>query len=713
MPDAFQRFIDDELMRSTAMIERALAGTLHLLNSGKDSARNASERAHHFALAEALQREQGAYRQRFTDALRSAVHAALHPSSAGTPMMSASARGLELMDESVVEIDIEIARAAQQIDTVAEWQLRELRTFTSTLAGQAHVSAESNPFSPLVYAGALWEAACVVSPGSILRVTLLRTSAGVMAGLLKTGWAEACARLEAQGVEPGIYRTVLLARGAATARAPAPDAAAPDALAALLARLPGGTADIPLNLGAPPSSTAPRLGPELEQALARLDELLRHGADASVDPHAAAAALVRRVNAQRAALLASVRVAAQRRIVELLARVFDTLLSDPQLPAAFVALLAPLQVSALRVALRDARTLESTTHPVWQLLNRIGTAGQFYPHLDDPRGQALSTYCQQRASELTQAREPDGALYAQALEHIDAFLADQLQVQRQAANPTIEALQHAERRELLEQGLSQRLGDQAVALRSSLGVRRFLVGPWAKVLAEAMLRFGDKHATTVGYLALVDDLLWSVRLPDHPQSRQRLLTLLPDLLRRLRAGMALIGLPASEQQAVLDELMAIHTEALRPGVPGRAPGDASPEQIVQRLRDEVIADTPAAPAFGDSLIDLVSLETVPAELLPGGPATDAGLAALHVSALELGAWKRLLLHGRWNVVQLLWRSERGQFFLFAGESPERTHSITRRALERLDAAALIRPLETHPLVERAVDALARELTLPA
>ena len=66
------------------------------------------------------------------------------------------------MDESRVEVDIEISRAMQIIDTTAEWELRELQTFTSTLIGQQHVSAESNPLRPLVYATALWKAAGAV-----------------------------------------------------------------------------------------------------------------------------------------------------------------------------------------------------------------------------------------------------------------------------------------------------------------------------------------------------------------------------------------------------------------------------------------------------------------------------------------------------------------------------------------------------------------------
>ena len=104
-----------------------------------------------------------------------------------------------------------------------------------------------------------------------------------------------------------------------------------------------------------------------------------------------------------------------------------------------------------------------------------------------------------------------------------------------------------------------------VAVRTSPTIRRFVTGAWARVIADDMLRHGEQSEATMSALKTVDDLLWSLKIPDHPQSRQRLITLLPGLLQRIRVGMEGIALPAAEQQAVLDELMAIHTEALRPG----------------------------------------------------------------------------------------------------------------------------------------------------
>jgi len=256
------------------------------------------------------------------------------------------------------------------------------------------------------------------------------------------------------------------------------------------------------------------------------------------------------------------------------------------------------------------------------------------------------------------------------------------------------------------------LTDQMVPVRTTPTIRRFVTGTWAQVIAEDMLRRGEQSAETLGDLKTVDDLLWSLKIPDHPQSRQRLLQLLPGLLQRLRNGMELVCLAPGEQQAVLNELMTIHTEALRPGARGGS-GALTPEEIVQRMRDEVLPEATTARSFSDSVIDLSSMETVPAEHLPSSGDNAADDPAHRIEALRAGDRQRIFLHGRWSRAQLLWRSDRSLFFLFAGDSPTRTHSITRRALERLSTAGLVQPLEAKPLVQRSVERMMRELSARA
>lgn len=656
MPNAtpMLRFVDDELARTPELVARMLAGTQQLLRDPTGLA--SGERATQLELAEALRRHAAGFEGVFGAALRQGVADEI----ARVDRAAGSGEALELMDEARVEADIAISRATQLIDTTAEWELRELQTFTSTLAGQAHVSAESNPLRPLAYASALWQATGSVSPDAARRALLLRTAAGVLAGLLKNAWAAACTRLEAQGIEPGVYRTVLLTPALPSGRAASFDITQPGGLDGLLAGLPqAGGQDI----------------------------------DADAQTALALAGGGRR----------------DRQVVELMSRLFARIQADREVPAALRAILSRLQLPALRIALRDPGLLGAHDHPVWVLMDRIAALGAAWPQPGDPRAGALLALCDREAEAFAQADAPDAAMFRRALGRLGEWAAAQLDSQRRTAQPAIEALERSERRDLLEHGLSQRLTEQMAAVRTSPAVRRFVTGTWARVLAQAMQDDGEHAESTQRLLKTVDDLLWSVQIPDHAQSRQRLLALLPGLLQRLREGMALIAWPEADQRAVLDELMAIHTEALRPGA--RAPGVAlTPEQIVQRLRDEVIAEAPAPRPFADSLLDLSSIDTVPADVLP--PQEHGVDTAPRLDAWRPGDWRRLYLRGRWSRVQLLWRSERGAYLLFAGEAPGRTQSVTQRALERLNAAGLLQPLAQSSLVQRAVDAMQHELSLP-
>jgi hypothetical protein len=715
-----QRFVNEELARMPALIERTRAGTLALMRDTRQGPLTEAERASQFVIVEALQSHGAAYDRAFIQAVKNGVQDFLDQHRDAAPSgQKVAFGGLELMDESRIEVDIEISRAMQLIDSTAEWELRELQTFTSSLVGQTYVSAESNPFRPALFAGALWEAACAVSPVPVRRAAVLRISAGVAAGLLKSAWAAASTRLEAQGVDPSIYRSVLLAPGTTIDRAsPVTDSTKIGAMASLLAGMPSGSPDMKVSVSnaASPMGSSGRLrpatttpSPEFQQALARLDELMRHAPIQDGSQRDSTDSLLKRLNLHRAVLIASAGAPLERQIIELLSRIFDAILSDPQVPPAFVSTLARLQPAALRVALHDVDMLASTQHSVWRLVDRIGETSISYPHQSDARAIELLAFCDELVTQLSRSDSLHEALYRRALVQLEDFLAEQLQAQVRAAHATVLSLQVAERRDVLEQRLALKLTDQMMPVRASATLRGFVTVTWAKVVAQSMLRFGENAEVTHSYLKLVDELLWSLKLPDHPQSRQRLVALLPGMLKRLRAGMDLIGVQAVDQQIVLDELMVVHTDALRP-TRGAAP-ELTSDQLVQRMRDEVLPASTGHGAFSDSVIDLASMQTVPAELMPSDGPPVRLLKGVEV--LQEADRLRLFLRGRWARVQLLWRSEQRLFYLFAGETPARTYSVTYRALERLNSAGLMQPLENRSLLERALDTVTRELARPS
>lgn len=722
VPPLLQRFVSDELNRSADLISRTCSATLEQLRQPRDHLLTSSERQHYFELVQVLQAQQGVYQKAFVDALRRLVMADMGPA------MQAEAghfrtSGLQLMDETRVESDIEISRAIQQIDNAAEWELRELQTFTSTLRGQAHVTAESNPLRPQSYARALSEAGAALPITAAQQSILLRVAATVIGGLLRIAFAAASSRLESQGIEPGIYRTVVIAPGAGRDAPPEMDVTRPGALDGLMRSMPGGGADAgPGTGGEPRRRTLPTASPALEQALMRVEELLRRMPSGDAAALAASPAPLRLAH-HRAALMATAGETVDRQIIELLSRLFETILSDRTLSTPLQGVIARLQVSALRIALLDPSMLDAYDHPVWQLLDRIVTAATTYPHPYDTRLIALQEFCDKLVQQMAASPQQDSALYRHSQSRLDAFLADQLRRQQREAEPSVQALVRAEQAEALQRTLAGRLVEQMAHVPASPTLRRFITGTWSHVLTQSVQQHGDQSEQTTGYLKTVDELLWSLKLPDHPKSRQRLLELLPGLLQRLRDGMALVQLPPAEQQAVFDELMKVHSDALRPGARvahtnARPDDQLTPEEIVQRMREEPQPELPEpdpldGSAFSDSLIDLASLETVPAALMDSAePGSSSDEARQWVHHMALGERYRLFLHGAWACVQLLWRSDQGRFFLFAGELPQETHSVSLRALERLRAEKLLRPLHEQPLIQRAVDGLLLNLARP-
>jgi len=700
-----QRFVDDELARAPMLIEQArVAAAAQLNRAGAADGLGPNEVQTRRAAAQALQQRGSALDTQYVQALRRLVAADLATDSRTGNASHGSIGGIDqlaLMDESQVESDIEISRATMLIESVVEWEQRELQTFTSALRGETHVGADSNPIRPALVARALWQATDALATPPAQRVQAFRAAAEAIASPLKQAFAAACSRIEAQGVEPSQYRTVMLAPGSvadtgSAARQARADTVRPGALHALLAALSGNA-----STARDAAASAPI---DLEHALSRLDALMQRGDEGGASHH-------------RPAGPAYAPRAADRHLIELMSRLFDAVLADPALPAPAKAAIARLQLSALRIAVRDPTLLDTYSHPTWRLVDRIASACRHAAVVGSARVAALAKDCEDLADELAASPAPDAALYRQALARLDALVAEDLRQAQLAAHGAIAALQRTERRMRIQGQVQARLEEQLVRCPVGPATRRFLLREWAHLVAEAILHSGPDSESTAALTRTVDDLLWSLHPPAHSASRQRLVKMLPGLLARLRAGMAQRGVAAGEQQAMLAELEASHSETLWPGSTATATladeAAETPEEIVRRLREEVIEELPARHDFGNSVLDVTTLDTAPAELMPDDfevnqAAERARRSPAAVAALQAGGAARLLLQGRWNSAQLLWRSEGGELLLFA-DSAGLTHALTRRALERLHAEGLASFDEPESLTQRAVASLLASL----
>lgn len=598
-------------------------------------------------LAQLLERE----RARFDTALRQALDDGL--SAAATRRDAAPARraprlpdsldGLSLVDEDQAERDIEISRVVQAVDLKAEWEWRELLGLLNGLqqGGDAGLRLDAQDH-PL-------------SPAAVARalaqgVSSLGASTAQRALLMRLAIPLCADQLQA------IYQRVaqwLRAQGAQQA--------------AYRIRGQGS-----------PGRRAPAGLPEAAAALRLAD-----GGPAAPDDTEAA----------------------QR----LLTRLFDQIGRDPRLDRGVQQSILRLEMAVLRLAQADPSLLLDETHPTWALINQLAAHATELPASATQRATDFQAFVEPLVEQLAAqpARDRFEAALAEVQQYVDRDAEQQLAGLSAQCADLAEREREREWLPLLQQQVLDQLRGRGVVIDETL--RQFLTGPWVEVMARTLVREGADSAAAQPVLNTVDDLLASLQRPRHEAERQRVLGTLPDLVQRLEQGMALIELPAPHRERVLDALMQGHRRSLfSPGTaapPAPPPAVATPPAI--EWDDEAFeaqqTDALSRPAWQPSTdTHLGGLATVPMAL-------DQQLASESLerwlASLQGGQRVKIFLQGQWTTARLLWRSDNGQFFMFSSPLGSGSHSLTRRALERLRGEGLVTELQDDSLLHRAVEGL--------
>jgi hypothetical protein len=245
-----------------------------------------------------------------------------------------------------------------------------------------------------------------------------------LAQSLRLTYAAACTRLESQGIEPSMYRTIVRATGSHVVRPGAREEPPATDLHDLLDSMP-----VPLD--APASKAAP-----LEEVLLRADEMLRLLPD-SAGPRVRAQAL----GAQHARLLGSAASRVDQQMIELLSRLFDAILSDPRVRPAVQVLLSRLHGSVLRVALREPATLDTYSHPVWLFMDRLAFQSEIHGGEHDPALAEALRHAQTLIDHIVREPVQDAALYHWAVQRLQAHEQERFDKSLQAAATKIEMLE--------------------------------------------------------------------------------------------------------------------------------------------------------------------------------------------------------------------------------------------------------------------------------
>ncbi|MDE2368917.1 MAG: DUF1631 family protein [Burkholderiales bacterium] len=400
-----QQFVDDELLRGPLLLDQVVEGAIDGLRKAIPGMA-LGQRTALSDLMQSLQSQRGRVSEYFMVSLRRQVDEALNQPSPSAGAKTTRLQSLALVEEDEVAVNVEIAHAVEIVKSTAEYEIRELQTYTSALAGDMDMAHLNNPFRPETYANALWAGSQALPLSRGHQIAFMRHASTPLAQLLRRSYAAACSRLESMGVEPAAYRTMILPSGSRRGSRP-PEADVEIDLYAIRDSMP-----------APLTASA---SPHFVHASPPVRETWRAVADAAPN-------LV------------------DRQAVELVSRLFDAMASDDRVPPDVSLIVSRLQGPALRLSLRDSTLLDQDQHPLWRFINDLVFEAEMVPDAADPERALLLKTAQLAVDQVASETEQSAGLYRWALDRMQSLLNKSLTRRLAAASSQIGALHRFEDR---------------------------------------------------------------------------------------------------------------------------------------------------------------------------------------------------------------------------------------------------------------------------
>ena len=397
----------------------------------------------------------------------------------------------------------------------------------------------------------------------------------------------------------------------------------------------------------------------------------------------------------------------EKATIEIVALMFQAILQEDRIPPAIRVWFARLQMPVLRVALEEPDFFGTLNHPARQLIDRMGSCVMGFD-ASGVQGGAIEAEIKRVVQVIEQYPETGKRVYQLVYDEFVKFLAKFL-TEKGSTQKVVSVAQQVEQKETLTIQYTIEMRNMLKDMPVQEEIREFLFKVWAEVLAVAAVRKGPQHVETLELKKSSTDLVWAASAKPNRSDRARVIADLPKLLQRLRAGMTLLGLAPSQQDAHVKTVSDTLADAFLSKT--KAVPQAQIEAMAKRLAN--LEDFVSEDGMGDLPLDSESIEimlgidasTIDVVTDGGSKPTAAMLA--WAQELQLGSWFTLDHNRRVTQVQFAWRSDRKHLNLFASTDG---HSFLIQA-GRLAAylqAGLLLPQEEETLTVRATrDALAK------
>lgn len=747
-----------------------------------------------------------AFGQQFGLTLRESVGQESMPTRTSTRSLSSTSfESLTLVDDHAEDERVSAHRLSTDIEHDCEWELRELDGLVGSLLGFGRPDHERNPLRPEAIGRALFRATETVTDDASERKLLARELGRALAPVMRDCYRAIIADLKNRGVQPvGMaLRTVqgpgnelpreMLREASGYQTSGYSAASARDTQQALhalqsifgIVSAPAALGSGAAPLGAPSGAAALRGGagaavggPGNE---AHFNEMIRRlavigsaameasavrGVAASVSgglpstvgalgqaSGAGALGAINMIRAHRDELMRASTGALDNLVIDIVATMFDQVLSDNKVPPQMARQIARLQMPVLRAALKDVGFFSSRKHPVRRFINRIATLAAAYEDFDEGQGKEFLERVRELVQEIIEGEFDQMDLYESKLQALETLIGRQTAKDAGPHAAAAALLDDRETQLRIQQRFMRELKQRLAPVAAPDFVRDFLAQVWSQVLVLASGPRGSQDLAD-RMARVPSELVLSVQPKGEPGRRKAFLLALPQLMKDLNEGLTLIGWPESARKDFFAKLLPAHAESLKLAPPSQealeslqvqlndvasvpiptpvdlasaasAPAELpSPEEHAAPLQftaeeaqqvglvDEsaidwdghVDIDLSETSGPDSAEVDILLEETAAAEGLP--PTRGIGL----LDHVQPGVAYRMHLDGKWQRVRLSWVSPGRAFFVFThGKANQKTVSMTARMLARMCETERFRAFEQAELIERATARARRQL----
>jgi len=423
--------------------------------------------------------------------------------------------------------------------------------------------------------------------------------------------------------------------------------------------------------------------------------------------------------------------------INMVSLIFEYILEDKNIPDQIKTQLARLQIPFLKVSLLDRTFFGQNKHPARKLLNNIAQFSGNWSFDDEPSQDILVLKVRSIVERILEQFSDNLGLFEDMLEEFESFIQ-----QEEARNYIFEerarrTQEGKDRVEMAKTRVSVWLQTWVSRKDVPEFINEFLQASWRNILQVTMLKHGEDSEEWQTHVKTINTLIWSIAPDKSAEDGQRLVNVLPSLIKFLRSGMEAASVHPDVEKVFFEQLAQFHVQAVNGAQPRELRDNSvssssnstarqttitesvSPsEPMRQVLQDELISEYEKGASLPDNIStnasDLQQLETVAEEIVIEAPLSQLTTNLFDyedeyteiTEKLKVGDWVEFYdSEGNKTRAKLSWQSSASGSCLFVTRKGNRfaEKSLTSLATELRCGRAQV--LDSVPVMDKAISML--------